>query len=524
MKKSLAKTAAASVLAVMLAASAAPAVLRGSAEAEGGIVEGDVSRMIQWARSCEWEDDGLAVYAGQWEGGGLRMFFDVSNGQEFNIKFKVPVYEDDGTDYVANGDEWYGKYIVDMIVESFTNSGKAVLRLWGDSGKNVGTTNVAAKIMAGDLHDKSSETNPNEVAEGIWVKGVPRANSEFDISFNSTDFFKSFWGDWDSAGSLLTMSGSVANGEAVRNTLDGTFNPEGNECETVQVYFRLSAQCSGNDPEDKSGCPEHDPNCKSKMIITEINGQSLANTDGSLLDTVAPFVAPVKIKPNTEIGMGKEYDLEIKGSPRESATKELYCDYATDVLCYERLSYKVKVESPSGETRMFDGLNNIVFDEAGTNKISVTATDLAGNKYSTPYTEVTVVRSFLLTVTGMPERAAVGKSVTLPAGEATDSAGKSCAVTVTVEDPYTKKVELNGLTFVPDKTGVYIVKYASQNEDGTQGDTRTFRLTVTEEAASPNEGKGANVGAIAGGAVGGVCVAAAIAAVTVVLIKKKKNK
>ncbi len=504
-----------------------------SARAEGKTVEGDSSRIIQWAQSCEWEEDGLAVYAGQWAGGGLRMFFDVSDGKEFNIKFKVPVYEEDSSDYITDGDNFYSKYIVDVIVESFTNSGKAVLRLWGDSGSAVGATNVSARITSGDLHDQTAASRPDEVAEDIWVKGVMRESSEFDISFNTTDFFKSYWGDWDTTGSLLTMSGSVSNGEAVKNTLDATFNPEGNECEAVQVYFRLSAQHSSAYDDDETNCPEHATNALSKVIITEINGQSLASAggDGVIEDTVAPYIAPVKVRSGAEIYRDRSYTLEVKTSPRESATQPLYCDYDSDVLCYERLSYQVNVTAPSGAKQTFDGLSNIVFTETGTNKISVTATDLAGNTYTTPESEVEVVRGFVLSVTGVPTTGTVGQTIQLPAGSATDSQDNSCPVTISVQDPYTQDVTVTDNAFTPERTGVYIVTYSSQNEDGTQSDTQTFRITVTAASTSGGDGgdsDGGGCGSVIGGSGGMFALCAAVlvggTAAAVLFVRSRKKR
>lgn len=478
------------LLSLLLAFGAAFGV---SARAEDKMVEGDSSRIIQWAQSCEWEKEGLAVYAGQWAGGGLRMFFNVADGEEFNIKFKVPVYEDNSTNFITENGNFYSKYIVDMIVESFTNSGKAVLRLWGDSGSAVGSTNVSARITVGDLHDQTAASKPEEVAEGIWVKGVMRENSEFDISFNTQDFFKSYWADWDTTGSLLTMSDSVSNGEAVKNTLNAAFNPEGNECEAVQVYFRLSAQHTSAYDEDEQNCPEHATNAMSKMIITEINGQSLASEggDGEIEDIVAPYIAPVKVRQGAEIYRDRGYTLEVKKSPRESAMQSLYCDYDSDVLCYERLSYQVNVTAPSGAKQTFDGLENIVFAETGTNKISVTVKDLAGNTYTTPETEVEVVRGFVLSVADVPTTGVVGEAIQLPTGSATDSQDNSCPVAIRVQDPYTQDVTVTDNSFTPERTGVYIVTYSSQNEDGTQSDTQTFRITVT---AASSEGEGGDSG------------------------------
>lgn len=502
-----------------------------TARAEGKTVEGDSSRIIQWAQSCEWEEEGLAVYAGQWAGGGLRMFFNVADGKEFNIKFKVPVYENDSSDFVTENGNFYGKYIVDVIVESFTNSGKAVLRLWGDSGSAVSATNISARITSGDLHDKTATSNPNEVAEGIWVKGVMRENSEFDISFNTTDFFKSYWGDWDTTGSLLTMSGSVSNGQAVKDTLNATFNPEGNECEAVQVYFRLSAQHTEAYDDNEEACPEHAANSLSKVIITEINGQSLASTggDGVIEDTVAPYIAPVKVRSNAEIYRDRSYSLEVKTSPRESATQPLYCDYDSDVLCYERLSYQVNVTAPSGDKKTYQGLDGIVFTETGTNKISVTATDLAGNSYTTPETEVEVVRGFVLSVTGVPTTGTVGQAISLPEGSATDSQDNSCPVSISVQDPYTQEVTVTDNSFTPERAGVYIVTYSSQNEDGTQSDTQTFRITVTAASGGDGGEEGGGCGSlIDGGGMFALCAAALVggtaAAVLFVRRKEKKGK
>lgn len=193
MKKRLGLASVAAVLSLSLAVGA-------GAVASDRSVEGDASRIVQWAQSSEWVDEGIAIYAGQWAGGGFRMFFNVADGGEFSMKFKVPVYENDSENYVSENGNMYSKYILDVIVESYTNSGKAVLRLWGDSGKAVNSTNVSARITSGDLHDKTAESNPNEVAEGIWVKGAMRENNEFYVAFNTEDFFKGYWGDWDTTG------------------------------------------------------------------------------------------------------------------------------------------------------------------------------------------------------------------------------------------------------------------------------------------------------------------------------------
>ncbi len=513
-----------SVMAVMFSFCLAfGSVMTVSADTTDKSVEGDVSKIIQWAQTSEWTDEGLAVYAGQWAGGGLRMFFDVSNGKEFNIKFKVPVYEEDSENYIVENGNMYSKYIVDVFVQSFNNSGMTVLRLWGDSGKQVGVTNLSSRITVGDLHDKTAASNPNEVAEGVWVKGALRASKEFDISFNTTDFFKSYWGDWDTTGSLLTMSGSVANGEAVKNSLNAAFNPEGNPCETVQVFFRLSAQCptAGNNCTPET-CPEHAANAMSKVIITEINGQSLANNAGNVVDTVAPYLAPVKVKDGAEFYKDAEYAIEVKGSPRESATKTLYCDYESDVLCYERLSHKVTVTAPSGAISTFDGLSGIKFTETGKNKISVTATDLAGNSYTTPETEIDVIRGFVLTVEGVPTTGTVGQPITLPAGVATDAHDNACPVSIKVEDPYTKAVEVTDLTFTPDKAGVYIVTYSASSEDG-QSDKQSFRVTVTAPVDSGNGGEG-SLKSCNSSLTGGSLVTLALMGVAIIVSKKFRKE
>ena len=449
-------------------------------------VYGDATKIIQWADYTAWEEEGLAVYAGQWEGGGFSMFFDVSDGKEVNVKFKVPVYENESENNVTENGSVYTKYIVDMIVESFDNSGMAVLRLWGDSGKSVDSTNVAAKITCGDLHDKTPEEKPNEVADNVWVKGVMRENSEFDISFNTTDFFKAVWGDWTTEkASLLTASGTVENGQAVQESLNAKFNPEGNECKTVQVYFRLSAQCPYAEcPVD--GCVEHDPEAVSKMIITEVNGQSLANSDGVLVDNAAPFVAPVQIRVNKEINIKKEYSLEVKSSPRDLGKADFYCDYASDVVCYDRLTFSAKVVAPSGKETTYptyDDFSKLVFEELGVHKISVTVTDEAGNSYTTPETQFEAVRGFLLSVEGYSDgdtiEGTVGKEIVLPAASATDKHGAECAVAVKVENPYGKEVELGeGNSFKPTAQGVYKVIYTSSSADGSASGTVTLRIAV----------------------------------------------
>lgn len=474
----------------------------------------DTTKMIQWADYTAWEEEGLAVYAGQWKGGGFSMFFDVSNGQEFNVKFKVPVYQNDSQENVTENGLVFTKYIVDVIVESFDNQGKAVLRLWGDSGKSVDAVNVAGKITSDDLHDKSSTDKPNEVAEDIWVKGVMRENSMFDISFNTTDFFKSTWGNTNQVGSLLTVSGSVPNGQEVKNTLNETFNPEGNECKTVQVYFRLSAQCTYAEC-PITGCPSHDLNTISKLIITEVNGQSLANNSGIVIDNVAPFVAPVQVKENKEINLNKEYAIDIKLSPRDSCKSDIFCDYASDLLAYDQLMFTAKVVTPSGKEKVFDDINKIVFDEVGINKVTVTAVDLVGNSYTTPETEIDVVRGFLMTIEGVPTEGQTGTLITLPKGTATDKHAKECPVTLTVTDPYGQTITLDeNNAFTPTIQGVYTATYVSQSEDGTGSDTQSFKIRVLKA-----EKKGCNSNLESG-----LILCALTLISSLVIVKKAKSR
>lgn len=183
------------------------------------------------------------------------------------------------------------------------------------------------------------------------------------------------------------------------------------------------------------------------------------------------------------------------------------------MLCYERLSYQVNVTAPSGDKKTYQGLDGIVFTETGTNKISVTATDLAGNSYTTPETEVEVVRGFVLSVTGVPTTGTVGQAISLPEGSATDSQDNSCPVSISVQDPYTQDVTVTDNAFTPERTGVYIVTYSSQNEDGTQSDTQTFRITVTAASASGGEGgdsDGGGCGSMIGGSGGMFALCAAV--------------
>ncbi len=470
-------------------------------KASAAQVQADASRIIQWAESTKWVNEGLEIYAGQWAGGGFRMFFDVSEGKEVELKFKVPVYEENSTNFITENGNTYSKYILDIIVESFTNTGKAVLRLWGDSGSAVGSTNISAKVTSGDLHAESASSKPNEVAEGLWVKGVMRESSEFYVAFNTTDFFKTYWGTWDTTSSLLgtgQSTGASATAGNVMQTLNNTFNPAGNPCESVQVYFRLSANCQNNNC-GESTCPSCGSTMKSKLILTEVNGQSLANTNGVVNDTTAPYIAPVEVKNNATLTLGKAYNVEVKTSPRESATSELFCAFDSDIFSYEKLTYSAKVVAPSGAEEEYS-LSNVKFVEAGANKISVTVTDEAGNTYTTPETTVNIAQGFLMTVDNVPETGYLNQVVTLPAGTATDSQNNPCTVNIKVSDPYTRTVELDGTSFTPTMKGVYTVEYSSQNADGSEFDKQTFRLVITD---APVGGSSSNSGSQGGSQGGG---------------------
>ncbi len=491
----------------------ATALIGGSALgtfAAGGEVSPNAGDLIQWEASAEWVPEGLQLEMGQWKSGAFQMFFDVSNGKKFSMKFKLPVYQEDSSNYIEEDGVTYEKDLCDIIVRpNGKSTPTAQFRLWGDSGKDASSVNISAEISVGEPYEDEWNPAPRYIANNVWVKGVMRQSSEFYLEFDPVNFFTSYWGQDEDTCALLDHA-DVGNAAAVKAKLQEEFAG----CEAVQVNFRLSKD-KGTDDKTHLG----------RVIVTELNGQSLANTDGKLNDTVAPFLAPVQVRTGAEVTLGKEYGLEILGAPSEQPTQPLYCGYVSDVLGYEaklnghgHFTYSAEITSPSNVKKTVD-VDKIVFDEVGENKIKVTVTDEGGNSHTTPETTVTVAKGFLLTVTGVPTTGTVGTKIALPAGSATDSKDNACTVTISVEDPYTKKYDVKDGGFTPDKPGAWIVTYSSQNEDGTEHDSKQFRITVSAApAGEEKKGCGGTIAGIGVAAVGAVGAGAA----AIVLRKKRK--
>jgi hypothetical protein len=263
----------------------------------------------------------------------LKSVMSITEGKTASVKFRLGLTDAGSTS--VNGPE-SGTVDIDVVGLTAADLEAPVARLrihFASWGWNNG--NHPLEILDGSYNP--IYTPPD--GANLWLNGDASLSSEIALSFSREDLFLAdFNGDTNASGGL----GGV---KAALSALGGIAD----DC--VGVRFKIGG--NGGFTKDFA------------VIVTEINGQSLANVAGVFTDTVAPVIEPN----GAETGMEKNTSYTIPAYAVDLLTAATDIVYEID---YGDIDASIYVVDPA------DPLS-VKFTENGKYDITLKATDAAGN-------------------------------------------------------------------------------------------------------------------------------------------------
>ncbi len=276
----------------------------------------------------DWVNEGakMVIKGGSWANqarinytGASRWMFNISSGQTIDFKFKLNML--DVGAYTGNADTEGNNTAFFLVVRDFDNADKDLFRIKFWIGKNNKTDNRVEAIANTDSGDGTwwdtlgyNETNYK--TEQKWVTGIPSASSEYHFAFNTTDLLMSKYNGNDE---MLPIVDRV-----------GTTNELG--C-GAWFYDQIAQKLNGVttvcfDVQGDNGFTKD-----VDMVVTEINGQSLANdgskfTTGGIRTTLGTTVQSITVGNNYEVPFaakhlwnddgGVEYTIKWSGAASQA--------------------------------------------------------------------------------------------------------------------------------------------------------------------------------------------------------------
>lgn len=460
----------------------------------------------------------------------------IDAAHPFSITFTVPEYSrsDDPT-------QSYHSLFTDIILRSpFDNNVSAQLRIYNDSvttayPDSLGTrmslydhfwakdeTSAGAHEGSGKPYSELIVSSTAENARRIHFTADSNGNRTFTVKFDTENFFQTYFMSDGQTLQPYVDENSTARERQVQANMAEAFA----DTDCVKAIIRMGGM------EYRANGALQQPSGRVKVTIHEYCGQDLANENGYLNDTSAPFAATPKVAANRTIANYSQTDYLVRSSASDPVTAStvFYSDFATDVIGYKNLTYKITVTDGDGHATTTDGLR-VAVGAPGAYTVALTVTDPAGNSYTTPATPFTVVAKFHIVMDGdMPTGGTLGTPITLPALSAQDASGSAIdpttgdpyQVTVRVTDPLDIDVAVTDGKFTPTRVGNYRVRLVAKNADGSQSDTQTFTVQVTEQKAEGGAGK---VGCGCNGTVGATAMLGGVGLLIAAgVIAKKRNK
>ncbi len=323
------------------------------------VTDGSVNEIFNWQSSTRWDDDGPVAIRKNETGDisydsaiQLKRTFDVSENKEFRIKFQVPIFEHENRTLIA-GQSGISDNNLRVRLNNLNNGKGVQIVYW--LGDNTVNTQLATPFSVYDTVNWAEQFNSD------WTMGVATDGSYFTLGFNTSEYVKH-----EIAGGQY---GKVAVAQDVfADVFEG--------CECIEVIFSRDFL---------------DANTQFDVKLLEVNGQSLAKTDGVVNDGVAPIVpklTEVNGAPNIELNT--PYSIQCKQwFTDETAQNAIYTvQPAYDVISGVDLSYIAKITNASTQEFYYSGTYNgenkciegIEFTAPGKYNLQVEVTDRAGNK------------------------------------------------------------------------------------------------------------------------------------------------
>lgn len=373
-----------------------------------------------------------------WDGT-LNSSFDVSAGQTVDIKFKLGLADVDASS--VNGPQF------DIIINSGTAEIIRIRVFFKEGGIDNGSHPV-------DLYKNGSW---DSYTTDIWMKGDASLLSEFHLAFNKEN---------------LVMADFNNNGEM--RPLDASGKLKEDLADILPTLENINIDIKGDAGFDKNV----------DVIVTEINGQSLANDGTNFSEDERPSIfAGTPIAATVD----KAYTLPV---------------YASDLFTSsENIKYHVDFGSAAaGDYTYNDSEKSIIFHKAGTYELAVTAEDGAGNLSEPVNLTVKALSEIAPPVIGdLPVIEDIntekGAALNFSAPEVTEETGEytlSMLIFDASGEEELYRILLNAVTGkfefkVPYslESGEYNIIYVAENDGGTTESAATaVNITVSPFAAS----------------------------------------
>lgn len=246
--------------------------------------------------------------------------FSIADGKKVTIELSVKFYNEDGTPVSTS----VNSSALDIYVHDASNDAQiGMLRIWTDSA---GATN-------GNHSCEVMGTGWDNQGAGYWIMGDATAESRFTIQVDQESFISSYVGGSDDM-TPLANDDLLADRREMLKSVDN-------------IYFKVGGDNGFTN--------------STEIVLRSVNGQSLANTDGQMTDTVAPVFGKADVM--ATLNLGEAYTI-----PTE----------AFDLI--GNVSYSLKIGNEVIDGKTFTPA------QAGETAVTLVATDEAGNASEVTYT------------------------------------------------------------------------------------------------------------------------------------------
>lgn len=318
---------------------------------------------------------------------------------------------------------------LDIYIHDASNESQVgLLRIWTGSG-SAKNGNHSCQVMGSDWNDKGAR---------LSIMGDATAESKFTIKFDKENFISSYVGGQDGLVPLGKDEIIADRKEALKNV--------------DKIYFKIGGDNGFTN--------------STEITVRSINGQSLANVEGNFTDTVAPVFLPANV--SQTLNAGEEYTI-----PTE----------AHDLL--GNVTYSLKIGENTIEGKKFTP------NEPGEMKITLVATDAAGNSSEKEYTFNVVATIAEPTIKSVPtiesKTVSYFESIVFDAPEYEDETGTGTVVLKIAkgEDEITLQQNESGkfvyLITSDFVAGDYTFVYEVENSAGSvSSDPQTVAFAINE--------------------------------------------
>lgn len=422
--------------------------------------------------------------------------FAVSGGNSFSLTITLPQYK-------APYDNKYTDIIFisqDGVTGLNGDRTLAQFRIWNDALKGrfsvYDNSNYWNSENTGGVHEGSGKPYKDIYKSDVplYPETTPSGDNRFTIKFDVENFLQTVI---EPNGGLQPF---VSDGEERYQNFMQNLREGFASTTAVKVVIRMGGMKTSEEYE-KEG-KETPAQCRVRVTLNEVNGQSLQSEQGYIIDGVKPYISD-PVAADKVIPSYSDYTYLVRSTFSEpiSSNTYFYSNFANDVISFRSLTYKLHIVAPNGEIEHVDGLS-FSLGGAGKYKISVTAIDEAGNEYTSAETEFVATDVFRLVLGDYVTEGKTGDKYVLPEVKALDgnggetgANGEAYQITVKITDPFGMAVLPENGAFKLTKSGNYSIKISATNPDTNEVAVKTITVkSVQKENQSGCSGKSNAIG------------------------------